>query len=64
LVQTKKQRRGEAGARRQRRRPPPLQQARDERSVSCTTFNILAPIYKRMDSEVSWISSSPSLSHP
>ncbi|VAH03575.1 unnamed protein product [Triticum turgidum subsp. durum] len=52
---TKKQRR-EAGARRQqqarqRLRPPPLLQARDERSVSCTTFNILAPIYKRMDSE-------------
>lgn len=52
---TKKQRR-EAGARRQqqarqRQRPPPLLQARDERSVSCTTFNILAPIYKRMDSE-------------
>lgn len=58
-MQTKKQRR-EAGARRQqqarqRLRPPPLLQARDERSVSCTTFNILAPIYKRMDSEVSWI---------
>jgi mRNA deadenylase 3'-5' endonuclease subunit Ccr4 len=47
---TKKQRR-EAGARRQRRRPPPLLQARDERSISCTTFNILAPIYKRMESE-------------
>lgn len=26
-------------------------QPRDERCVSCTTFNILAPIYKRMDNE-------------
>lgn len=30
-------------------------QPRDERCVSCTTFNILAPIYKRMDNEVGWI---------
>ncbi|BAF26217.1 uncharacterized calcium-binding protein At1g02270 isoform X1 [Oryza sativa Japonica Group] len=61
----KKQRR-EAAARRRReqqqqgreqrhhhhhRRRPLLLQPRDERCVSCTTFNILAPIYKRMDSE-------------
>lgn len=69
-MQAKKQRR-EAAARRRReqqqqgreqrhhhhhRRRPLLLQPRDERCVSCTTFNILAPIYKRMDSEVSWIS--------
>ncbi|KAL6623055.1 hypothetical protein ACP70R_021488 [Stipagrostis hirtigluma subsp. patula] len=45
---TKKQRRDAAGVRRRRDR---RRQPRDERSVSCTTFNILAPIYKRMDSE-------------
>jgi hypothetical protein len=49
-LQTKKQRTGSAKRR-----------LRDDRSVSCTTFNILAPIYKRLDSEVryaalDWIS--------
>ncbi|XP_062205748.1 uncharacterized calcium-binding protein At1g02270-like [Phragmites australis] len=48
---TKMQRR-EAGARRRRdRHHHHRRQPQDERSVSCTTFNILAPIYKRMDSE-------------
>ena len=55
MVQTKMQRR-EAGARRRRdRHHHHRRQPQDERSVSCTTFNILAPIYKRMDSEVGWI---------
>ncbi|KAL6842381.1 hypothetical protein ACP4OV_027808 [Aristida adscensionis] len=44
----KKQRRDGGGRRRRDRR---RRQPREERSVSCTTFNILAPIYKRMDSE-------------
>ncbi|AQK65859.1 uncharacterized protein [Zea mays] len=48
---TKKQRR-EAGAMRRRdRHHHHRRQPRDERCVSCTTFNILAPIYKRMDNE-------------
>ena len=52
LVQTKKQR-SEAGAKRRRdRHHHHRRQLRDERCVSCTTFNILAPIYKRMDNEV------------
>ncbi|KAK8445194.1 hypothetical protein SEVIR_9G279000v4 [Setaria viridis] len=46
----KKQRR-EASARRRRDRHHDRWLPRDERCVSCTTFNILAPIYKRMDSE-------------
>jgi hypothetical protein len=55
LVQTKKQRR-EAGAKRRRdRHHHHRRQLRDERCVSCTTFNILAPIYKRMENEVGWI---------
>ncbi|KAG0549774.1 hypothetical protein BDA96_01G283500 [Sorghum bicolor] len=48
---TKKQR-SEAGAKRRRdRHHHHRRQLRDERCVSCTTFNILAPIYKRMDNE-------------
>ncbi|CAN6288421.1 unnamed protein product [Urochloa humidicola] len=46
----KKQRR-EAGARRRRDHRHHRLLPRDEPCVSCTTFNILAPIYKRMDSE-------------
>lgn len=42
---------GNDGAVRQRRKRT---MGGGERCVSCTTFNILAPIYKRLDTEV-WI---------